>query len=137
MTIGGNDLFTFGEEVTVEKARQNMPATLSRLDAIFAELARINSRARILYLALYNPFIRLDPSGEASLFVQQFNYEVFRLSVPYNTITVVPTFDLFEPDPAPFFGIGPLSSERSGICPASPSESLHCSCHPVETIPRF
>ena len=107
MTIGGNDLFTFGEEVTVEKARQNMPATLNRLDAIFAELARINPRARILYLALYNPFIRLDPSGEASLFVQQFNYEVFRLSVPYNTITVVPTFDLFEPDPAPF-----LASDR-------------------------
>ncbi|MFS1512436.1 GDSL-type esterase/lipase family protein [Chengkuizengella sp. SCS-71B] len=95
MTIGGNDMFSPGEEIIIENAREFMPNALENLDKIFAELQTLNSEADIIYVGLYNPFTEIDKDGEISLFVQEWNNEVFKLTTKYKQVLFIPTFDLF------------------------------------------
>lgn len=97
-TIGANDLFQVGREVDPDRMLENLQGTVGRIDQIFSLLAGLNSEAQLIYSALYNPFTAIDPEGEASRFVHQFNQEVATLAIQYPNIAVVPTFDLFHQD---------------------------------------
>jgi lysophospholipase L1-like esterase len=96
LTIGGNDIFSVGEEVNVAAARERMPDSINTIDQILSNLAELNPNAFIYYIGLYNPFIELEQSEDTSLFVQDWNHEVFKIVNRYPNLTLVPTFDLFE-----------------------------------------
>lgn len=95
MSIGANDFIQFGEELSLELVNEQKPFTLERIDRIFTRLTELNEEARIVYIGLYDPFSALDPAGEAALLIQQFNHDVFQLTIQHPQVTVVPTFDLF------------------------------------------
>jgi len=107
LTIGGNDLFAFavgssesapGEqgEMDPQQAKVRMPEAVTRLEQLFAAVAEANSRAVILYLGLYNPFLDIDDTGEISLVVDEWNRKAFEIANRYPNMIVVPTYDLFE-----------------------------------------
>jgi len=108
LTIGGNDIFGLAmgngiptgadgaAEIRPEDIRQRMPEAVSRLREILDTIAALNSRAAILYIGLYNPFIDMDTTGEASLIIDEWNREAFKVANQYRNMTVVPTHDLFE-----------------------------------------
>ena len=100
-TIGGNDMFTLGEEVILDRTvEQNIDAALERMAGIFKRLAELNPNSTIVYVGLYNPFSELALDEDVSLFVQQrWNFEVFKLASTYEQVIVVPTFDLFQQNP--------------------------------------
>ncbi len=106
-TIGGNDIFSIGDEVDVEDSRGKLPETLDNINQIFFHLVELNPQALIYYIALYNPFIELDNGEESSLFVQELNYEIFKLANAFPTIHVIPTYDLFQTNTMNY-----LSSDR-------------------------
>ncbi|RXZ80190.1 GDSL family lipase [Paenibacillaceae bacterium] len=108
LSIGGNDLFQFatkslnesGEEGISETAMQEMKAELEegaeRLERIFKLIHELNPQARIVYIGLYNPFSDMEPFREGGMYVQQWNKKAYEISQAYNTITIVPTYDLFD-----------------------------------------
>ncbi|WP_199614854.1 GDSL-type esterase/lipase family protein [Paenibacillus alkalitolerans] len=96
MTAGGNDLFRLGDEVDLEAIRDRFPDALTNIREILVKIKEINNNAKVYYIGLYNPFIELPQFKEASLTVQDWNTEVFRLAERMEGVTFVPTFDLFE-----------------------------------------
>lgn len=96
LTIGGNDLFTVGDEVNILNSSAIMGDAIERLDQILTKLVEINPEASIYYVGLYNPFMDFDNHQEISLFVQEWNNAVFKIANRYSNITLVPTYDLFE-----------------------------------------
>lgn len=107
LTIGGNDIFAIGEEINVAAARERMPESIHTIDQILAKLSELNPDAFIYYIGLYNPFIELAQAEVTSLFVQEWNYEVFKIVNRYPHLSLVPTYDLFEKDVMSY-----LSSDR-------------------------
>jgi len=96
LTIGGNDIFSIGEEVNIDVARELMPSSIQNIDQILTRLHELNPNTMIYYIGLYNPFNELEQAEDTSLFVQDWNHEVFKIVNRYPEMTLVPTFDLFE-----------------------------------------
>ncbi|NDI34456.1 GDSL-type esterase/lipase family protein [Chengkuizengella sediminis] len=95
MTIGGNDMFSPGNEIIIDSARESMSPALENLKKIFSEIHTLNSEADIIYVGLFNPFTEIDEDGEISLFVQEWNNEVFKITTGYKQALFIPTYDLF------------------------------------------
>jgi lysophospholipase L1-like esterase len=101
LTIGGNDVNQQTDEsgqgvaVDFEKAKANVPAAVSRFDAIVAKLADANPNAMIVYTALYDPFLDLDPERLGPPIVEAFNQGAFQVMNKHNNAVLVPTYDLF------------------------------------------
>lgn len=95
LSVGANDFIQLGEEINPDTVRHLMPAVLDNIEQIYDRLIELNEHAQIIYVGLYHPFAALDPVGEGALLIQQFNQEVFRLTIQKPQVTVVPTFDLF------------------------------------------
>ncbi|MEB3101341.1 GDSL-type esterase/lipase family protein [Ferviditalea candida] len=109
LTIGGNDLFNYAWQefnlttnINPEALLQRLPPNVKRLDSILTKLAKVNPDARIVYVGLYNPFIDTDKTGKSSDVIQRWNYEASLIADRYPNVTVVPTFDLFEKNPAKY-----------------------------------
>ena len=104
LTIGGNDLFAIGQDVMQSqtegldpaKVRERMPEPLSRLEQILEKLSSMNPKATIVYVGVYNPFYDLPEMREASVYVQEWNDQAFRIANRLPNAVVVPTFDLFQ-----------------------------------------
>ncbi len=100
LTIGGNNLFSLGEEVTLDKANEQIDQALADVKHIFARLAELNPNSTIIYSGLYNPFSYMELDENISLYVQErWNLEVFKIAQAHPQIIVVPTYDLFQQDP--------------------------------------
>ncbi|GIQ67623.1 hypothetical protein DUZ99_11160 [Xylanibacillus composti] len=95
MTIGGNDLYTPGEEVLPGQVLAAIPDALARMDEIFQILTELNPDARVLYVGLYHPLREIDPEGELSSLLHDWNYRVLQLTETYPQVVFVPTYDLF------------------------------------------
>lgn len=106
LTIGGNDLFSIGSEVDIDAARKKMPLAIEQVDLILSQLVHLNPDAMILYVGLYNPFLDLENANESSLFIQEWNQEIFKIVNRYPKMTLIPTYDLFE-----YNGLSYLSSD--------------------------
>lgn len=100
LTIGANDLFSPGEEVSLDQARLSIDESLMRMKSIFKRLIELNPENTIVYTGLYNPFSYMELDEDINLFIQkQWNFEVFQLASRFEQIIVVPTFDLFQLHP--------------------------------------
>lgn len=105
MTIGGNDLYAIGrnlfeenaqEEIDPNEVKARMPEPLRRLEQIFGLVAQANPQATFVYVSLYNPFYDLDPTGELSAHVAEWNRAASQAAAKHPNMMVVPTFDLFQ-----------------------------------------
>lgn len=94
LTIGGNDLFNRGENVTNfnENATAGILQTASQnVESILQQIRALNNDATIVYVGLYNPF-RSDVNGKAfDGIVQQWNNEMRQLGLTYD-VQFVDTF---------------------------------------------
>ncbi|MEF3301716.1 GDSL-type esterase/lipase family protein [Paenibacillus sp. GYB003] len=103
-TMGGNDLFAIGQDVMNSQSEQldpamvrvRLPEPLKRLEQIMAKLAELNPRAKIVYVGVYNPFYDIPDMRPATVYVQEWNDEAFRIASRYPNMAVVPTIDLFQ-----------------------------------------
>ncbi|MCD7033598.1 SGNH/GDSL hydrolase family protein [Metabacillus sp. GX 13764] len=99
MTIGGNDLFNGGEvmnDLSEKSIKATRTAFMQRLSAIFGELTKLNPKAKIFYVSLYNPFSDLESSKQTSSIVREWNFYSADEAAKYKNIISVPTYDLFE-----------------------------------------
>jgi lysophospholipase L1-like esterase len=96
MTAGGNDLFQMGEEIEPSVFKERIPNAQSNLKRIFEKINSLNPNARVYYIGLYNPYIEYKDIRGTSLAVQDWNSAVFEVVEPYDNVTFVPTFDLFQ-----------------------------------------
>jgi lysophospholipase L1-like esterase len=101
LTIGGNDVNQTtdangqGLAIDFAKAKANVPVALSRFDAIVTKLAEANPNAIIVYTALYDPFLDLDPERLGPPIVEAFNQGAFDALNKHKNAVLVPTYDLF------------------------------------------
>jgi lysophospholipase L1-like esterase len=110
LTIGGNDLNQFAmtphapqtggdpqlAEYNFVNAEKRLPEATKRLDTILTSVHDLNPKARIIYVGLYNPYIKQDPGGAGTKVLQEWNNEAFRLVSRYPNMALVSTFDLFQ-----------------------------------------
>lgn len=103
LTIGGNDIFQLARneldlttEINPVALYERLPEATKRLDQILTRLARLNPKATIIYVGLYNPFLDMDETGKSSLVIEEWNDKAFKIVNRYPNMTLVSTFDLFE-----------------------------------------
>ncbi|WP_455662415.1 GDSL-type esterase/lipase family protein [Pradoshia sp.] len=99
MTIGGNDLFPGADALTAENLAEYAPDTAafetnSRI--ILDSLREQNPDAPIYWISLYNPFEDLTILGDTSQFVIDWNYQLQMLASQYESLVIIPVFDLFQ-----------------------------------------
>ena len=106
VSIGGNDLshaVPRGPEPgvrTVEDVATARSRYAENLRAILRDLRGANPGARILLLALYDPFGGSGPGGRlGSSVIVRWNDVIAETALAYPNTSVVPTFDLFEGRP--------------------------------------
>jgi len=97
-TIGGNDLFRqSGGLYELDEAK--LTEAMDRLSANYAQilsrLRALNSKATIVYTALYNPFGDTDAAGDSTRHVLAWNSKAAEIAAAYPHVIVVPTYDLF------------------------------------------
>ncbi|GAA3404982.1 GDSL-type esterase/lipase family protein [Paenibacillus hodogayensis] len=103
-TMGGNDLFAIGQDVLGSKSdeldpvkvRERMPEPLKRLEQIMTKLSELNPRAKIVYVGMYNPFYDIPDMRPATVYVQEWNDQAFRIASRFPNMVYVPTLDLFQ-----------------------------------------
>lgn len=104
LTMGGNDLFAIGQDVLnagsdqldPAKVRDRMPEPLKRLEQILTKLAELNPKAKIVYVGVYNPFYNIPDMRPATVHVQEWNDQAFKIASRFPNMVVVPTIDLFQ-----------------------------------------
>lgn len=110
LTIGGNDLNQLAEgslsaqnvpdekslEINYDEVDKRMPEAVDRLERIIAKLSGLNPEAKIVYVALYNPYSDNDPKGQGAALIAKWNYNAALIANKYPNVTVVPTYDLFK-----------------------------------------
>jgi lysophospholipase L1-like esterase len=96
MTVGGNDLYTFGEDVDPSTFEQRIPAVRDTISNIFAAIRSLNNRVDVYYIGLYNPFVSLGDQPSIVRAVQRWNEAVQDVARTDARIVFVPTYDLFQ-----------------------------------------
>jgi lysophospholipase L1-like esterase len=96
MTVGSNDLMKIGNEVDADTFHARIPETEANIRRILATIRDITTEAHIYYIGLYNPFIEYKEIQGTTLAVQAWNEAVFAAMEPYDNVTFVPTFDMFQ-----------------------------------------
>ncbi|MWV42059.1 lysophospholipase [Paenibacillus sp. HJL G12] len=113
LSIGGNDLFqgadlaakgisgtsstATGQEMDPKDLLKGLPKASTQLKAILERLRALNPDAWIVYVGLYNPFGDIEdlkiPGNQA---VSSWNQTALETINKYSSMTLVPTFDLFQ-----------------------------------------
>ncbi|MEC0371628.1 GDSL-type esterase/lipase family protein [Paenibacillus chibensis] len=113
LSIGGNDLFQgadlatkgisgtsnpgTGTELDPKDLLKGLPKASTQLKAILERIRAINPEAWIVYVGLYNPFGDIEelkiPGNQA---VASWNQSALQTINKYSSMSLVPTFDLFQ-----------------------------------------
>lgn len=104
VSIGGNDLFqgaqaaqTGKELPTLSSLRNALPDASKRLQKVLTKVGKINPKAKIIYVGLYNPFSDLRRVKiPGNLIVTEWNLAAMAVTNQNSNMTLVPTFDLFQ-----------------------------------------
>jgi lysophospholipase L1-like esterase len=104
VSIGGNDLFqgeqadqTGKEPPTLNSLRKALPDAAKRLQKVLIKVGKINPKAKIIYVGLYNPFSDLpEMKVPGNLVVTEWNLAAMSITNQNSNMTLVPTFDLFQ-----------------------------------------
>ncbi|MCC3380992.1 GDSL-type esterase/lipase family protein [Paenibacillus farraposensis] len=104
VSIGGNDLFqgaqaaeTGKEPPTLSDLRKALPDASKRLQKVLTKVGKINPKAKIIYVGLYNPFSDLHGVKiPGNLIVTEWNLAAMAVTNQNSNMTLVPTFDLFQ-----------------------------------------
>lgn len=104
VSIGGNDLFqgaqaaeTGKEPPTLSDLRKALPDASKRLQKVLTKVGKINPKAKIIYVGLYNPFSDLpEMKVPGNLIVTEWNLAAMAITNQNSNMTLVPTFDLFQ-----------------------------------------
>ncbi|WP_043891066.1 GDSL-type esterase/lipase family protein [Paenibacillus sp. Aloe-11] len=104
VSIGGNDLFqgaqaaqTGKEPPTLIGLRKALPEASKRLQKVLTKVGKINPKAKIIYVGLYNPFSDLpEMKVPGNLVVTEWNLAAMAITNQNSNMTLIPTFDLFQ-----------------------------------------
>ncbi|MGM1020463.1 MAG: GDSL-type esterase/lipase family protein [Bacillota bacterium] len=104
VSIGGNDLFqgaqaaqTGKEPPTLNGLRKALPDAAKRLQKVLTKVGKINPKAKIIYVGLYNPFSDLpEMKIPGNLVVTEWNLAAMAITDQNSNMTLIPTFDLFQ-----------------------------------------
>ncbi|WP_049827431.1 GDSL-type esterase/lipase family protein [Paenibacillus maysiensis] len=104
VSIGGNDLFqgaqaaqTGKEPPTLNGLRKALPDAAKRLQKVLTKVGKINPKAKIIYVGLYNPFSDLPEMNiPGNLVVTEWNLAAMAITNQNSNMTLIPTFDLFQ-----------------------------------------
>ncbi|WP_404591396.1 GDSL-type esterase/lipase family protein [Paenibacillus sp. RC73] len=104
VSIGGNDLFqgaqaaqTGKEPPTLNGLRKALPDAAKRLQKVLIKVGKINPKAKIIYVGLYNPFSDLpEMKIPGNLVVTEWNLAAMAITNQNSNMTLIPTFDLFQ-----------------------------------------
>ncbi|MBE0335781.1 GDSL-type esterase/lipase family protein [Paenibacillus sp. 23TSA30-6] len=104
VSIGGNDLFqgaqaaqTGKEPPTLNGLRKALPDAAKRLQKVLTKVGKINPKAKIIYVGLYNPFSDLpEMKIPGNLVVTEWNLAAMAITNQNSNMTLIPTFDLFQ-----------------------------------------
>jgi lysophospholipase L1-like esterase len=98
LSIGGNDLW--GSRNWRDAAPANpdaaMDAVLAQIETAVRRVRTANPRARICFIALYNPFIATPFGRQLTMFVNRWNARVLQRFATDPDFTLVQTSDLFS-----------------------------------------
>lgn len=98
-TIGGNDLFNGGQNLThfslpmIQKEEQTY---LQNLHLIYQEMRSENKTAPIFHVGIYNPFNTMQNAKATSAVVRKWNDDSAEVAAHFQKVVEVPTYDLFE-----------------------------------------
>ncbi|MDF2925717.1 MAG: Lysophospholipase L1-like esterase [Paenibacillaceae bacterium] len=99
VSIGGNDLYLGGQtllNLNTERVAEQQKAFNGHLSALLTELRRLNGRAPIYALGLYNPFSTLNSAAVTNKAVREWNGGAEETASGFSGAVVVPTYDLFQ-----------------------------------------
>lgn len=99
LTIGGNDLFPNADVLSTidfDSFEASVEDFRSKSKTLLDTLRGINEEAPIYWLGLYNPFENIEGVGETSAYVLEWNHALEQLSILYEGVYIIPTFDLFQ-----------------------------------------
>lgn len=104
VSIGGNDLFqgaqaaqTGKEPPTLNSLRKALPDAAKRLQKVLIKVGKINPKAKIIYVGLYNPFSDLpEMKIPGNLVVTEWNLAAMAITNQNSNMTLISTFDLFQ-----------------------------------------
>lgn len=99
ISIGGNDLFQGGQalvELNEENVQKVQAHFSDNINTILSDVRKLNGKATIYMIGLYNPFIELDNGADTSKIVRDWNFQTAAIAAEYPNTVLVPTFDLFQ-----------------------------------------
>lgn len=98
LSIGGNDLWGSRDWRTAAPANPDaaMDAVLARIETAVRRVRAVNPRARIFFVALYNPFITSPFGRQLTMFVNRWNARLLQRFGSDPEFTLVQTADLFS-----------------------------------------
>jgi lysophospholipase L1-like esterase len=105
LSIGGNDLFQGGlgifdeqnpEAFNAKPLEERSPDALKNIEIIMKSIHEFNSRATVVYIGLYHPFLNIDIEKTAAPAIYAWNTAVSSILQKYDRMYIVPAYDLFE-----------------------------------------
>lgn len=99
LTIGGNDLFPGADvmgTIDFSSYETDVDTFRDQSKKLLNTLRKINKEAPIYWLSLYNPFENIEGLEDTSQYVLEWNYALKKLSLAYEQVYIIPTFDLFQ-----------------------------------------
>ena len=98
VSIGGNDLWGGADwrTATPPNPDATMDNVLDSIDSAIKKIRAANPRARIFFIALYNPFVKSPFGGQLSYFVNRWNSRLLTRFANDSNFTLVETSDLFS-----------------------------------------
>ncbi|NGZ74322.1 GDSL-type esterase/lipase family protein [Saccharibacillus alkalitolerans] len=122
LSIGANDLFQGGAALQIGAAAPDtaaldrvLPEAAKRLGEVLDELRSINPSARIVYVGLYNPFGDIDTLREqGDRGITEWNAQASARISEGDNMTLVPTFDLFQRNPAAYLSFDHFHPNSAG-----------------------
>lgn len=98
VSIGGNDLWGGADwrTATPPNPDATMDNVLDSIDGAIKKIRAANPRARIFFIALYNPFVKSPFGGQLSYFVNRWNARLLTRFAGDANFTLVETSDLFS-----------------------------------------
>jgi lysophospholipase L1-like esterase len=99
LTIGGNDLFPGWEtlgDVELTKYRPDVATFQANVKQVLTNIRQVNEDSPIFWIGLYNPFVDVAELEGSSSIVVDWNSALEHTALQYNSVYIVPTFDLFQ-----------------------------------------
>lgn len=98
VSIGGNDLWGGQDWRTAAPPNPDaaMDEVLGQIETAIRRIRALNPRARIFFIALYNPFVRSPFGRQLSMFVNRWNARLLQRFASDPDFTLVQTSDLFS-----------------------------------------